>query len=307
MYTRQRELNIYPAKASAIGLGKAFGTFGELLQGRLEENETDFLVTLPIACYTYATFIGSSGDEEMTVFPTYKRKSLRLAELILDFYDLPRGGHLLLESDLPVGKGLASSSADMVATARAIASYYGIAIPNKHLQLFLHDIEPTDGVMYPGIVSFHHRQVELRAFLGTLPEMTIVAIDEGGELDTIKFNSLPKPFTTAEKREYQNLLDAVAAAVQQQDLAMIGQIATRSTMLNQKLNPKRTLNELIAICKNVDGLGIIVAHSGTCAGILLATETPYYPQQLQSACYQLSQRVAEPLIYRSIDFSKGEN
>lgn len=87
----------------------------------------------------------------------------------------------MIESDLPIGKGLASSSADLLATARAIESCYGINIPISLLQRFMVEIEPTDGVMYPGVVSFFHRKVELGEIFGPMPRMTVVAVDEGGK------------------------------------------------------------------------------------------------------------------------------
>src|SRR5207302_1757315 len=98
------------------GKGKAFGTFGELLQGRLDNSDGDFLVTFPIARYSHATFATDPKSAAVIVYPPYKYKSQKLADMILEYYALPKGGILVLESDIPVGKGLASSSADLVAT-----------------------------------------------------------------------------------------------------------------------------------------------------------------------------------------------
>ncbi|WP_202906816.1 hypothetical protein [Abyssisolibacter fermentans] len=39
------------------GQGSCFGTFRELLQGVLYENDVDFLVTFPIECYTRTILI----------------------------------------------------------------------------------------------------------------------------------------------------------------------------------------------------------------------------------------------------------
>ena len=64
------------------------------------------------------------------------------------------------------------------------------------------EIEPTDGVMYPGVVSFYHRKVELGEIFGPMPRLTVVAVDEGGEVDTIEYNRLRKPYTSEEKLEY---------------------------------------------------------------------------------------------------------
>lgn len=57
---------------------------------------------------------------------------------------------------------------------------------------WLRPVEPTDGVMYPGVVVFEHRAVRLRAELGTLPPLTVVAVDEGGHLDTVAHNRRPR-------------------------------------------------------------------------------------------------------------------
>src|SRR4051794_3429300 len=95
-----------PATAAA----RAFGTFGELLQGRLAENRLDFLVTLPIACWTTATFAHDPAASDVTVFPPHKRKAYRLACDILATYGVTGGGTLTIDSRMPEGKGFASSS-----------------------------------------------------------------------------------------------------------------------------------------------------------------------------------------------------
>ena len=287
-----------------VGTGKAFGTFGELLQGRLEEKDSDFLVTFPIACYSYATFVPKPESTTLAVFPPQKWKSQKLANMILEHYALPRGGEVTIESNLAVGKGLASSSADLVATARSLSSYFGIKIPLSLLQDFLREIEPSDGVMYPGVVSFYHRRARLREFLGFLPPIVIVGLDEGGEVDTCEFNKIPKSFTTADEQEYSYLLYALAVAIREQDLNAIGRITTRSAELNQKLNPKQTLGDLITICEEIQGLGVVVAHSGTCLGILLSPQNEHYHQQLQIARDHLSKLDGITLIYNSLVFDK---
>jgi L-threonine kinase len=288
--------------AERIGTGKAFGTFGELLQGRLWHEKRDFLVTLPIARYSYATFVADTSHTGITVFPPYKGKSKTLASMILQHYDLPCNGKLTIHSELPAGKGLASSSADLVATARSICSCFHIKIPLPLLATLMCKIEPSDGVMYSGVVSFYHRQGCLREFLGFLPPMTIVGIDEGGEMDTIQFNQRPKFFTSDEEMEYHHLLKTLSTAIRRQNVHTIGQVATRSALLNQRLNPKRMLNDVLAICKEIEGLGVVVTHSGTCLGILLSSEGERYQHQIQVAYQRLSALSGKALIYHSFHF-----
>lgn len=298
----QQTLSSVSQRPERVGAGKAFGTFGELLQGRLEEKDSDFLVTLPIACYSYATFVSRPENTTLTVFPAQKWKSQKMAHMILEYYALPQGGELIIESELAVGKGLASSSADLVATARALSACFGIKIPLSLLQDFMREIEPSDGVMYTGVVSFYHRRAQLREFLGFLPPLVIVSIDEGGELDTREFNKLSKPFTTTDEQEYAYLLNALARAIREQNVQAIGRIATRSAELNQKLNPKQTFGDFIALCEEIRGLGIVAAHSGTCLGILLSPQDHRYHQQLQMAQAHLLSLARTSTIYRSLVF-----
>ncbi len=285
------------------GTDTAFGTFGELLQGMLPDG-TDFLVTFPIARAANAWFrLEPSGP--VRVFPSHKGKALRLTEMLLADAGVAGGGTLVLDSDLPVGKGLASSSADLVATARAVGGVLGLDTSPAALEGWLRQIEPTDGVMYPGVVAFEHRNVRLRGYLGTLPQLTVLAVDEGGQVDTVAFNHRPKPYARADRSEYARLLADLSDAVAAGDLATVGAIATRSAVLNQQLQPKRNLDELGRIAREVGALGVVCAHSGTMIGILLADDDPEYVPRLavaREACAALFGTVS---IFRSLTFGTG--
>jgi L-threonine kinase len=261
--------------AGAVGVSSAFGTFGELLQG-VTADGVDFLVTLPIARWTTAMFTVEPDVPGIRVCPRHKHKAVRLARAMASAVGYTGGGRLTLDSDIPEGKGLASSSADLVATARAVANALALTLTPAAIEELLRPIEPTDGVMYEGITAFDHRRVRLRARLGVLPPMTIVGLDEGGVVDTIAFNRRPKPFDGAQRREYDRLLAGLAAAVRRADLAAIGSIATRSAELNQQLQPKRAFAALCAAGAEIGTLGIVVAHSGSVAGLLLADDDPAY-------------------------------
>ena len=251
------------------GTGIANGTFGELLQGMLSEEESHFLVTLPIADDSVAKFSFCAAYPESMVYPVHKKKARHFATKLVDYYKIPFNWKLEIASQIPEGKGLASSSADLVATARAISNAVKVPLPINILLNILSEIEPTDGVMYDDIVCFFHRKVSLHSRLGVLPNLTIIAIDEGGEVDTIEFNNSLGRYSESEKAEYKALLNIITEAVTRQDLKTIGQVATRSAMLNQKFNPKKNLDQVVRICKEGGGLGVVVAHSGTYIGILM--------------------------------------
>jgi uncharacterized protein involved in propanediol utilization len=293
-------------RVGAVGTGRAFGTFGELLQGTLDDRDTDFLVTLPIARWVTARFEVGPVGQPLRVFPASKRKALRLVRLMTRTLGVRTGGVLVLDGDLPEGKGLASSSADLVATARAVGAALGVNTPPLAIEGWLRSIEPSDGVMYPGVVAFDHRDVRLRAFLGALPALTIVAVDEGGQVDTVEFNRRPKPFSTVDKREYTRLLEAVMAAVRTGDLETVGAVATRSSMLNVKQQPRRFLKDLLRICEAVGGLGVVSTHSGTMVGVLLCDADPNYPDRLARVLRECAALPAAVSLFHSLRFPRPD-
>ncbi|MGX1914113.1 GHMP family kinase ATP-binding protein [Streptomyces phaeochromogenes] len=279
------------------GTGAACGTFGELLQGVLPDG-TDFLVTLPITHGTRAWF-RHDRHGPLRVYPAHKTKSLRLARAILDARGATGGGSLVLDSDLLIGKGLASSSADLVATARAVGTVFDLDTSPTAIEDWLRPVEPTDGVMHPGVVAFEHLAVRLRDRLGTLPSATVVAVDEGGRLDTVAYNRRPRYVPPALCAEYARLLDDLAAAVRRQDLAVVGAVATRSARLNQHRLPKRNLDALVRIADSLGAAGVVCAHSGTMLGLLLDAAAPGHPAALaaaRAACERLPGTVS---VYRT--------
>ncbi len=271
-----------------LGAASANGTFGELLQGALPDG-TDFLVTLPIDRRSHARFRLDAGGA-LRVYPSHKWKALRLAQALLDSCGSDAGGTLVLDSDLPVGKGLASSSADLVATVRALGQVLDLDTSPEAVEKWLRPIEPTDGVMYPGVVAFEHRAVRLRHQLGSLPPLAIVAIDEGGQVDTVAYNRIDKSFSPSERDEYGDLLARLGEAIAAGDLAEIGAVTTRSAVLNQRLLPKSRLDQMILISQRFGGLGVVCAHSGTMIGILLPFTDTARLDAVRKACEELAPR-----------------
>jgi uncharacterized protein involved in propanediol utilization len=284
-----------------VSEGQACGTFGELLQGVLFEGgrKRHFLVTLPITHGSTARFAADTDLLDVEVLPAHKVKSQQLARGLLDSFDLPPGGRLELHSQLPEGKGLASSSADLVATARAIAAHFSLELDTPLLQALMRRIEPSDGVMYDGIAAFYHHDVELLGRLGPVPPLTIVAIDEGGQVDTVAFNARPFDVTREEAGAYAKLLEAMRRAVACGDLRAVGRLATRSAVLNQPRLVKRWLNRVLGVCEDVGGLGVVAAHSGTCLGVLLHTEGPAFREQFAATHKRLLGLTGQVLVYHS--------
>lgn len=288
------------------GVGVANGTFGELLQGALPGDNNHFLVTLPIQKFSRAVFTPNDAAKGITVTPSNKSKSRTLIQKLIDHYGLGIGGHLSIESELSEGKGLASSSADLVATARALEATMGCAIPTELILAVLRTIEPSDGVMYPEFVTFFHRKVELGRQLGFPTRLKVVAIDEGGQIDTIEYNRRQRPFTHEECAEYAELLETIEAAICRNDLELLGRVATRSAILNQKRNPKRYLDQMLEISQATNALGVVVTHSGPCIGLLFPHE-PAWQKQIEQAKIWLANLTDQVFVVESLEAAPTVN
>ncbi len=117
--------------------------------------------------------------------PTNAPKARRAVALTLDFLgrrDLD--ARLNLDSSLPRAKGMASSTADVAAAIGATAAALGTSFgPRQQADLAL-AVEPSDGVMLPGIALFDHLGGRIAQSLGQPPAMRVLALEFGDEIDT---------------------------------------------------------------------------------------------------------------------------
>ena len=153
--------------------------------------------------------------------------------------------------------------------------------------------------MYPEWVTFFHRRVELGRRLGMPSPLKIVAMDEGGLIDTIDYNRRNCVFSDRECAEYAELLQALEGAVLRDDLEELGRVATRSSVLNQGRNPKRYLDRVIAIGKEVQALGVAATHSGPCMGLIFPGG-PEYQEQIGLAMQELSMLTDRVFVLESL-------
>ena len=117
-------------------------------------------------------------------------------------------------------------------------------------------IEPSDGLMYPGVVCYNHRAGRLIEPLGALPPLDILVVDLGGQVDTLTFNSRPKQYAVAEIKTLQRAYEWVKTGIETGDLALIGRAATLSGRVNQRLLPKPPLEALIRIAEKRGAWGV---------------------------------------------------
>ncbi|MED1472202.1 kinase [Bacillus salipaludis] len=267
------------------GIGSCYGTFGELVQGMIDERP--FLITLPIShLKSEAVFIPSLTASEMTVVDS-KGKALKAGKLLTQQFDLPIAGSLEIRSNIPSGKGMASSSADIVAAIRAIADSYSLPITKEMISSIAAQVEPTDGVMYDEVVAYDYIHGELIEGFGTLSPFCLVGIDLGGVVDTVQFNQLEKKYKREDHAIFIQAYELIREGFKRRDFSLISKATTMSACVNQKILPKPFFYEFEKLAQDYQG-GIVVAHSGTVMGILLDGNLPNQNEVILDLSRQMS-------------------
>lgn len=265
-----------PAKDA--GVGWAACHHGELLQGvfAAENHGLDHaLVTLPLRSRgTWATF-RTSSDGAIRVFPEDRTKARRAAELAVELCTregvAATGGRLDIVSNVPVGRGMGSSTSDVIATINAVSDCHRVRLaPQRIAQLAVLAERACDSIMVEDrVVLFAHRRGAVLEVLGCrLPPLVVVGC-VSGPADGVDTLELPlAQYTQYEIEVFCGLRAALRRAIIVQDVELLGQVATASARINQRFLPKPELDFLIALSGQLGAAGVQIAHSGTVAGLI---------------------------------------
>ncbi|MBI2685250.1 MAG: hypothetical protein HYX27_02965 [Acidobacteria bacterium] len=250
-----------------FGRGSAIGHAGELLQGaaRLRGRVEPFLVTLP-----YAEFLSNATvrpASHWSVEPGWRTSALRAAQLA---WSHDGALEIVIESNIPVGRGCGSSTADCVAVIRAAAELSGTPTSSEAIALLAQRAElASDSTMFNDEpVAFLPRRGEiLRRFEGAWPAMHVECIDLGGPPVLTKDRPVPR-YAPDELDEFVHLLDHLDQAFRDHDSVAVAKVATRSAIIHQRHHPHPEFNPLRDAALDAGAYGVAIAHSGTIAAVL---------------------------------------
>ena len=250
-------------KASAA----APGTCGELCQGLLAG--VHCMVTCPIDMYSVATAEVVQGEAEVSG-PEDSPKAVRAVQATLDYLqERAVDVRLWLDSPLPRGKGMASSTADVAAAAVATASVLGQELCPEQIAEIALGVEPSDGVMFPHVALFDHRKGRLSRILDPPPSMRVVILDFGGTVDTLEFNRVDKDDLLEQLGpDMERAVLLIEEGLRSGDPGRIGRGATLSAVANQQLLFNPHLDAVLELAQEANAVGVNVAHSGAVIGML---------------------------------------
>ena len=257
----------HPAR-SGSATARAPGVCGELVQGMMDGGH--FLVTCPIDFYCRVT-VTICSEQSGIAAPAECPKTREAVAATLSHLGQPGVGAVVTVSNpIPRSKGMGSSSADVAAAIAATASALGEHLPPEVIARIAVSVEPSDGVMIPGIALFDHRKGSLVEELGPPPPVEIVALDFGGEVDTVEFNRQDHSRQwESVAEETSRALELVQRGIREGSPALVGEGASISAEAGQAVLGKPQLARVTEFAREVGAVGVCAAHSGTVLGVLI--------------------------------------
>ncbi len=253
--------------AAPIGsaTARAPGVCGVLVQGVL--GDMPFSVTCPVDFFSRVRVEVSGGgpgvaatDDCRKTVAAVRRTlaSLRRAKLRADVH---------VSSPIPRARGLGSSSADLSAAIAATAMALGEEITPYDIAQIALSVEPTGGVMMPGLALFDHRAGMVRETLGDPPPMEIVALDFGGAPGSSLDDTTRRWMAVADRTG--EALGLIRQGINEQSPALVGQGATVAAEAGARIEPRPRLDELAAFAREVGAVGVNGGHREGVSGVLL--------------------------------------
>ncbi|EGT3680592.1 GHMP kinase [Clostridioides difficile] len=241
---------------------------GEFVQGIIDDEE--YLCSYAIDMYSKVYI-----EEKLVDINLGRYKSRLAIEKVFEKFNLPKkytkNISLNINSKIPVGKGMASSTADIGATIKATLSLIDKDLSSEEISKLAAEIEPTDSIFIDKNSIFNPLNGTVIKYLGNLTNAKVVILEPNKVLDTMKIR-LRQDYNKLKVENKEVIKKAFALleeGLKKNNLSLVGEACTLSSLANENIEKKEYLNEIIKISKKYGAYGVNIAHSGTVVGILI--------------------------------------
>jgi L-threonine kinase len=252
---------------SSVTRRKAPGTCGELVQGHIDGQ--DFLVNCPIDLYAHARVepadrAGLHLHDAQRYTKIRDTVTLAAHELMFELRH-----RIEVRSDIPRGKGLASSTADISAALAAVLRSGGVRASPQIFARLLTEVEPSDCTHFDGIAHVNHLTGDLFETLPAPQDLRVLVVDCGGEVDTLSFDrDKARSIYRKGRTRIVMALELLKRGLRARRDDHVAQAATTSARISQGILFKPQFDALLAVASEAGALGINCAHSGSVLGVL---------------------------------------
>ncbi|MDH6363390.1 L-threonine kinase [Enterococcus sp. PF1-24] len=254
---------------------KCPGSCGELIQGWVGDSQK--LVSYGINSFSWATI--AEGSQKLK---TADKKAWLALQKSLHKLNLPAAEaenlSLHIYSELPIAKGMASSTADIAATCLAVAEYYQRELAIEDIIEICLEIERTDSTLFSSLTLFEQEFGKVRESSGWRPNFYVLVLEPEERIATDTFHSQATSQLFYQQRyQFRAVYEKYLAAVEEKSIQKLGTAASESATLNQGILAKPFFEELLMIKEHFQLMGINVAHSGSVVGLMIAEKEQIQP------------------------------
>lgn len=277
------------------------GSCGELFQCVVDGRE--FLMSYGIEKKSQVVI----GPQAGQVGEVLRPKMLQVMNELTDQIDFD----FSFQTDISIGKGYSSSTADMLSILGAYSAYKHKEVSVSLLTSLCSKIEPSDSVGFSDWTVMNPLNGEIKWQTRWKPKLYVYILEPDQIVDTTSFIRMTEsPLYPAEQSK--TLLTYFKIACDKQNVELLGAVATRSALLNNKRLPKPYLEDIIEITTELGLLGVNVAHSGSIVGILMTQDQLCHLYKLEERLSQhplasyYSIRNLSRIIYDGLEVKKVE-
>ena len=244
---------------------------GEFVQGIIKDKE--YLSSYAIDKYSVVTL--EERIEDVKKGPLKARKAI---EEVFKYFNLPKKElkHISIDinSEIPISKGMASSTADIGATIKATLNLIGKNLDEYEISRLATKIEPTDSIYIKENTIFNPLDANVIKKLGILDTGKVLILEPNETLSTKYIRKRENYNKLKKQNKYiiEYAFKLLEEGIKKKDLNLIGQACNISSIANENIHKKKYLNEIMDISKEYGAYGVNIAHSGTVVGILLESD-----------------------------------
>ncbi|MBN2898051.1 MAG: hypothetical protein JXO44_04660 [Clostridia bacterium] len=238
---------------------------GELIQGFYGKQE--MLISYPINLFSEVTFSrGKQSDGEALGWKAEKAVQLFFEETGADRHLLDQY-HVTVMNNIPVGKGMASSTADICGVLKGLCHLYELELAEEEVARLCCLVEPTDSTVFQSLTLFDHiNGIKMESFDWQL-ECDVLVLEPDYQINTTDFRRANKE-QIMRKNHDSKALELFRAAVEAKCYYKLCESTYLSAKENQEILEKPYLEELYHMALEHNCYGINVAHSGSIVAIL---------------------------------------
>ena len=243
---------------------------GELIQGLI--NGSEKLISCPIDWYS--TVEVKQGTAHQFDERPLMRQAVKAA---LKHLQIDGSWHQKLsirfDSTIPVAKGMASSTADIAATAVATARHFKQELNSQALAQICTSLEPSDSTFLHQLSLFDHNRGEIHQQFEWVPDLDVLIFESPTQLNTADYHQMPRKQKLKENEpQLSDAIHLFEQAIQTQCVTSFGQACTLSAIASQNILAKQGFEQFQFLIEKFDLPGMVVAHSGTVVGLLCSPQ-----------------------------------